>query len=550
MYRTINKITAILLIFSALMFSCKDLDEMNENPNGVDTESGEAYLFLGTVITYTGSEVIDLGFGDLAGVMQHTQKDGWSGSHNSYDWDDFDWSSFYTTLRNTQEMLEIAQKDELGFYEGVGLMIKALNFAMITDLWGDAPFSNSLQGEDGVLQASYDSQEDIYAGVLSYLEEANTLLSKDEDEYFGIKEEQDLLYEGDVAQWQKLANSLALRYYMRLSEKDQATAKAGVEKIAGGQDTYPIMLDASDDADYEYVGNSSSDSWPSTIEFDESESNFSRIQMCATLVEKLQGLNDPRLGVWAAKVEIPTVIDESKEDGYNEVVDGVRVIAKNIADNFYDTYGYEIDTDPEYVGLPPAWNAAAYLYNYNEASQGDYNPYASQLNDMYKESTGNLLKARIMTAAEVNFILAEAALKGWSVGGSASDYYYAGIKASFDTWGLSSSYDDYVQESGVVYDGTVKQIMEQKWISSWTMAAEAWFDWRRTGYPELEAGPVSARAKLPIRFFYGTDELYYNSENTDNAIEESLETTGYSLTDGKNSCWSKMWLLQGTSNPY
>ena len=62
------------------------------------------------------------------------------------------------------------------------------------------------------------------------------------------------------------------------------------------------------------------------------------------------------------------------------------------------------------------------------------------------------------------------------------------VKASMDAWGLSDSYDVYIKGTGVAYDGTLKQIIEQKWIASWTSAAEAWFDYRRTGFPALTAG--------------------------------------------------------------
>ena len=75
---------------------------------------------------------------------------------------------------------------------------------------------------------------------------------------------------------------------------------------------YPLMLDAADDAAFPYIGNSSSDSWPCNTAYDISETNYRRLKMCSTLVEKLQTLGDPRLAVWANKVEIPIVIDPDK----------------------------------------------------------------------------------------------------------------------------------------------------------------------------------------------------------------------------------------------
>jgi hypothetical protein len=94
-----------------------------------------------------------------------------------------------------------------------------------------------------------------------------------------------------------------------------------------------------------------------------------------------------------------------------------------------------------------------------------------------------------------------------------------------------------------------EQIIEQKWIASWTSAAEAWFDYRRTGLPDLKPGKIVKRPALPIRFYYGVDELNFNPDNTQTAID-NLEQTTYSSSDGKNSAWSKTWLQQGTVKPW
>lgn len=544
------KISAVLILFLLIVVSCQDLEELNINPNGVDPSKAQPFLLMSTVLTYTGQNVVGLGFGDLAGVMQHTQKDGWSGGHNSYDWSDQNWGSYYGILRNAEEMLKKSENTGLEFYQGVALIMKAYNYGMITDLWGDAPFSQALQGESGNLKPSYDSQKDIYTGILGYLETANTLLSKSQNEYSDINPVQDVIYQGSVAKWRKFANSLALRYYMRISLKEQSVARTGIEKITGNPEQYPIIINASDDANIEYVGNSTSDSWPCNTTFDVSETNWRRLKMCSTLVEKLQTLNDPRLDLWANKIAIPLVIDQTKPDNYDKIVDGKRVIAQNVADTYQETYGVPLDLDPEYVGLPPAWSMLPQAYNLcPNLEQAPVNPHASHIDDMYKAASGNHLKARLLSAAEINFILAEAALMGWNVGGTAKDFYESGVKASMDAWGLSDSYEDYIEGSGVAYNGTLSQIIEQKWIASWTAAAESWFDYRRTGFPELMPGKVVKRNAIPLRFYYGTNELLYNPDKAEAAIQK-LETTTYSSTDGKNSPWSKSWLLQGTGKPW
>ena len=486
------------------------------------------------------------------GVMQHTQKDGWSGGHNRYDWSDQSWAGNYGTLRNAEEMLKKSKAANLDFQAGVAMVFKAYNFGMIADLWGDAPFSQALKGEQGsaFFKPAFDSQKDIYLGVIAMLDSANTLFSKNQSEYKEVNPTQDVLYEGDVTKWRKFANSLSLRYYLRISTKEPTIAKAGIEKITGQPANYPLILDAADDANYSFIGLSSGDSWPTATRFSSDISNFTRIKMCATLVKKLQALSDPRLGIWAAKVKIPLVVDPTKPDNYDQIINGKRIISKKIADDFLAKYGAPLNLDPEYVGYPPAWSTFEFFYNLSpNLNQGDANPHASQLNDIYTQDIGPLLKVRMLSAAEVHFGLAEVALKGWNAGGTAAAHYNAGVKASMDAWGLGSSYDTYIAKPGVVFNSTLAQVMEQKWIASWTAAAESWFDFIRTGLPALVAGPTGKRAVLPVRFTYGNNETLYNPDNSKSAIDK-LEVTPYTSTDGKNSNWSKTWLQQGTNKPW
>lgn len=117
MSTTKNKISALFILVLGLMVSCQDLEELNVNPNGVDPANASPSLLMSTIVTYSGQNVVGLGFGDIAGVMQHTQKDGWSGGHNSYDWSDQNWGSFYGILRNSEEMLKKSQDKGLEFYE-------------------------------------------------------------------------------------------------------------------------------------------------------------------------------------------------------------------------------------------------------------------------------------------------------------------------------------------------------------------------------------------------------------------------------------------------
>lgn len=548
------KRTKIHLIFGlslAMTFSaCHDLDELNINPNGPAPEIADLNLLLPTIITQVGQNVVNLGFGDIAGVMQHTQKTGWSGGHNDYDWNSStrSWSGLYGILRNVDEFHKKAVDDGYEFHQGVVLVMKAYTFGLITDLWGDAPYSQALKAEEGpqFFKPVFDPQRDIYLGILADLENANSLLSKSAGEYENIDESQDVLYEGDVSKWRKFANSLALRYYMRLSLKEPGVAQEGIGKITSDPALYPLITVASEDANVAYIGSSPGDSWPTNTAFNPDPSGeYMRTKLSATLVDALQVLNDPRLAVWANPIEIPLVLVAGSD--VDRIVDGKREISQDIVDAYEAAWNVGVDYDPDFVGIPPSVFAAP-QYNLNpNLEQGVYNPHASQLNDIYKEKSGPLLQMRLLSAAEVHLILAEAALYGWAPG-DPEDHYAAGIQQSFNAWGVGSAFSDYI--AGAPFTG-IESIIEQKWIASWSAAAESWFDYRRTGLPDLQTGESAKRAALPLRFYYHFDnEISKNTENAEAAIER-LEPTQFKGSDvSNNSAWSKPWLLQGTGKPY
>jgi len=541
-----KKFITLSVLLCSLFISCEDLSEANENPNGVQPEAVNPNLVLPTVLTEAGKAYVTLGYQDIAGVVQHTQKDAWSSGHNDYDWGGSqDWAPYYAILRNNALVYDRAVELKMEFHQGVTLVMKSFMFGFITDLWGDAPYTNALKGEllGENIKPSYDSQDVIYAGILADLETANTLLSKGSEEYNGIVGNADVYFKGDPEGWRKFANSLALRYYMRISAKQPDVAKAGIEKIVNNPSQYPIITSDSEDVLMSFPGNSPDTSWPANTVSDASGSNYRRIKMGATLVESLQEKADPRLKVWANKVQIPLVVDANLPAGTDKIVGGVRYLSP---DEVGDT---PVDTDPEYVGLPTSYSQLPSEYNMNPTpGQTSQNPHVSFLNDIYKAPTGPLLKARLLSAAEVHFILAEAALMGWNVG-AAQDHYEAAIEASLNTWGVGDKFDAYIAGPKVAFNSTLEQIIEQKWIASWTAATESWFDYRRTGFPQLEAGPAAKRTVLPVRFYYMQDEIMMNGTNAEAAMN-NLEITGYTQADGKNSAWSKQWLLQGTGKPW
>lgn len=556
--KSLYKVFLILAV--AAFASCNgDLTELNVNPNGVDPAVVNPNLMVATIITSTADSYLKTGYdGGPAGVMQYVQKSGWGGELNKYEWAGAkSWDGPYANLRNAKHLYERAEEEGMEFQMGVATVIRAFNFGYIADSWGDAPYTaalNAPNGEQEDIFPAFDSQETIYKGIIEELKEANTLLSKSIGEYEKIDPNADIMFNGDPAKWRKFANSLMLRYYLRVSSKLPDYAKAGIEEIISNPGQYPIFTSIEDDATMGYIGSSDDDAWPANKTFDANGSNFNRIQLCAGFRDVLVDLNDPRIAVWFNKVQIPIKVSSTVAE--DEVVDGVRYLNPDyMVANDYVLYNAETWVDDvesgkilvdtmEYSGIPIASLAGGgSTWNLNpNPIQGGPNVHSSALADMYQNAEGEYQLARMISYSEVCFILAEAAQKGWSVGAQ-QEWYEKGVQASFDTWDIAGDFDAYIAEAGVAYDGSLEQIMDQKWIANWTVAHESWCDWRRTGLPALTIGLKGEREAMPLRYKYDSNEQARNADNYNLAIDNLIETE-HTAQDGKDSAWSKFWLLQ------
>ena len=551
----------LVLILVAVVSCDEKLTELNVNPKGVDPATVNPNLMVATLISKTAKPYLEMSYdGDVAGVMQYVQKSGWGSGLNKYDWvGERGWGGNFGNLRDANHLIERATEEGMEFQQGLAIVMRAFNYIYIADSWGDAPFTaalNGINGEQEDLFPVFDSQEVIYKAIIEELKSANTLLSKSAGSYTGIDSDADLIYGGDPAKWRKLANSLMLRYYMRVSTKLPSYAKAGIEEIVNTPGTYPIFTSEDDDATMGFAGTYDTDAWPNAIAFDATESNFNRVQLCAGFRDVLYELNDPRIAVWFNKAVTPIQISTAQSPAADVVVDGIRYIhpdtmaVRNWVAYDKDTWPADIDAGAvlvdtmEYAGMPIASSTGdGSGWNLNPSViQGGPNVHNSALADMYKETDGDMLKARLISYAEVSFILAEAAQKGWSVG-SQQTWYENGVTASFNTWDVGDDAAAYLAGAGVAYDGSLDQIMTQKWIANWTVAHESWADWRRTGLPNLTLGPIAKRDAMPLRFLYGNDEKDRNNTNYLDAIS-NLVQTAHTAEDGNDSSWSKMWLLQ------
>ncbi|MBU2906765.1 SusD/RagB family nutrient-binding outer membrane lipoprotein [Arenibacter algicola] len=561
----INKIFKLFLVVCLVSTtSCdNDLTEINQNPNGVDPSQGNPSFLLTQVMVNTALDVGNKGYsGELSAFVQYTQKDSWG--NNNYDWDGSGWNTYYGNLRSAKLALQRSQ--ELGYtlHEAIAQILMAQNFVTLADYYGDVPYSDAVQADEDVILPTYDSQEAVYKGAIADFVAAAASISSNMGNLEAFGASQDVFFGGDAEKWMKYANSLALRYYMRLSEKDPSYAQAGVTATLAK----PLISSVDEECALAYIGTSDATAQPSNSSTG-GASSFNRVKPCTTFTDRLRELNDPRADIWFAPVAIPIKVVAAADvpGGADDVVvDGVRYInEETLADNglkIYDKTTWKadrlaglslIDTSSTYVGIPVSYQGSEpYTYNLNpNPVQGGGNVHVSLMNDQFKDASGEFLKARVLSYAEVCFLKAEAALKGW--GSDAEGNYNKGVEASLETWGIGGEYDSYITNTDVAYNGTLAQIMEQKWIANFATASESYLDWRRTGLPDLQTGPFALSSVIPVRFQYPDEERNINEANY-NAALSSLETTTHTNdVPGKfenDTPWSKPWILQGVTKPW
>jgi len=429
------------------------------------------------------------GIGNI--VIQHTAKNQFV-NEDRYLWGELNsvWNNVYDNLRDVNNI--IAQSDENGEknYKGIALVMKSWMFSLATDCYGDVPYSQAGQARTGQNFPAYDAQEAIYAGILADLKTANDLLGTGSEVVAG-----DVIFKGDLTKWKKLANSLRIRALMRIAKKRDVSAD--LKAIVDNPSANPIFTGIGDNAVYTYLA-ASPDQFPlhtSRI------GSFNEFRASKTLLDTLKTLNDPRLPIFFRPT--PSTIGS---------------------------------TTPVYIGIPNGLNDVDAL-QYNGGPQ-----FQSTVSSLYYEqavsSQGlSIAKGVIMTHAELQFLLAEAAQKGL-ISGDAKIYYENGVNASFGFYGLTVPID-YFRDPATNFIGTTTEKLHkigfQKWISLYFQGLEAWFDWRRTGIPAIKAGPSNQNNNLvPVRFRYPIIEQALNAESYKAAVARQ----------GADDLNTKMWSIK------
>ena len=454
-------LSILLLVF--LTSACDNgFDALNENEN--QPTSVSPAVLLPNVIYETSYDYLweNWSIGNL--VAQHGARITY-GAVDRYEWDSGTgslWSDFYGVMADVVDIETRAQQLGDPNYEAVALILKAWMIHALSDAWVDVPYTEAGRASDGIFQPKYDRQEDIYSGLLADLATANQLIDPNRSI------EGDLIYGSDMVAWQKFANSLRLRILMRASNKRTDTG-AAIQSILDDANA-PIFESNADNAVYDFTGVIPNDSPVSQ----QRDWDFTRVVPSQLLMQYLLDNNDTRLLAWA------------------------------------DPTDNTIGTDSEdWVGLPNGLSEEGMeAFNGGEDNVSVF--------DRRFLSDQGAADAILMTYAEVQFILAEAAQRG-IISGDAQTYYEQGVTASFEQWGVEMP-ADYLTTSQA-YDGSLEQIIEQKWLASFMVGLEAWHDFRRTGYPTLTPGPANVNNNLvPSRFIYPSTEQSLNTANYEEAV--------------------------------
>jgi hypothetical protein len=393
------------------------------------------------------------------------------------------WIPMYEAARDANTLYQLGQKQNNPLLQAAALTLRSYAFAQLTELWGDIPFTQALQGSTGVYTPSYDSQQTVYTdsqlGIIPSLRTADSLLKANSTGLIGG----DMLFNSSVASWRKFINALRLRYLLRISSKVNVATE--------------MQSIVTDGAIMQSASQSGTLALPTTTPY-----NF------VSLTE--------RSGDFAVKYMNSTLYN-----AFVSTADSARISAY-FAVNTATSSGAPFNFN-NYGGMPMVVDATST----QTAQSSNFN------SSFVSGSNKNLIKARIITYAEQEFILAEAALKGY-ISGSAQTYYNNGVLGAYAELGLDGT--NYLLHPGVIFDNSsadasLKQIITQKWIANINNGFEGWIEYRRTGYPVFQTGGSASlnNGVIPSRFLYPTSEQTINNTNYSKELQQmgGKENTTY-----------------------
>ena len=439
----------------------------------------------------------------------------------------------YSTLKNVIKMEQEAKKAglaDVNGYSALGKFFRAYFFDQMSKRVGDLPMTEALQGIDNIAP-KYDSQKVIYVQILKWLDDANSdltsLIAK------GETISGDFYFSGDLKKWQKVVNAYRFRVLISLSQKEadsDLAVKSKFAEMASNPTKYPILGSNGESLQFVWNNFNKYPSNPDNFGFDATRQN-----MASTYVGFLSTIQDPRVMITCEPAgsdlkagKLPSDYTAYRGAGSGDALDDM---SKN-------------------AGLSNGVGFAPGIYSFQNRAR------------YYQNYTGE--NTFIVGYPELCFNIAEGYARGWA-SGSAEDWYKKGIKASHAFYGIvdgantmtysktgskdaadltkytvNFNFDSYYSNDAVKYDAAtaIKKIVSQKYAAFFMNSGmEAYFNWRRTGFPTFSSGVGNGNSnRIALRWIYPTTERTANSTNYTAAI-----TSQYA---GKDDINDQMWLVK------
>ena len=477
-----HKLLFATAVIGLLLSSCtKDFKEINTDPNNISEATPQQLLAPALVSTLGYNMIRNRNFNNELMQVTVNINDG-EGQVFRYDYrpnlSDYTWNGWYSQLTNFKDIDTLASQP-LNFntsYKGISIICQAWIYSLLTDTYGDVPFSQSNKAKtEDILEPAFDKQKDIYSGIFQMLEQANTLLSNNT----AILASADPVYAGNISRWRKFGNSLYLRLLLRISGKAEVAtmAQAKIKDIVEtNAANYPIMTSLDESAILRWTGTPPYISPLMTVR----EQDFRFPGIASFFIDNLVNWNDPRIDISQGTV---ANFNRWGIAPYQGAFAGIPS-------------GYVPGTVPE---------KKSYFYSSTSAFSLQNEPLAGMM----------------MNYAELKFILAEAALKEY-ISGSAETHYNDAVLASIKQWmpNWSGSVTTYLQNADMqwstatTFDQQMERIHLQKYYAMFLTDMQQWFEYRRTGHPNLPKGAgLRNNGVMPARMVY---PVYVQSTNPTN----------------------------------
>lgn len=420
-------------------------------------------------------------------------------------------------LTSGQKMIELSLESDKDAYTGLYYFMKGWYFWRATMDVGDVPYSEALNIEE-YRYPKYDEQKDVFKGILADLATAEQYFAKTDKAFEG-----DPFYEGSPEKWRKATNVLRLKVLMALQKRADDTPELNVKEtfakiVADG----PLFADNDDNLQIVYSELETNRN-PFHKEYTRSIEGFAATTM---LTDPLKEYRDNRLFYYLAP-------------------------AQALTDPMYLPKGETLLQSSDWEAYHGVEVAGTFDVEKKKISIRMH----SRPNDVYRLTYVGVPCIRL-GYADMNFLLAEAAERGW-IKESAKKYYDKGVRASFDfvrktvpvihNNGVSIT-DEYIaaylnaEKTAYKEAGTMTDRLKQIWMQSYLagyfhMGVDAYYEFRRTGYPAYPINPktnLNTQAdKIPMRWMYPDSENNYNKS----AMKAALDRQWGGIDDVNNIMW-------------